>query len=230
MKEKHCSGDSGDDEIIPHQSPTDSAHKDANCKSNSLAKHSGTGAFQRDYGIGTESEDTECSTGSKLRSTEEVDPWEATTTQESTDFWNNTEVHDWAAGSEPQLNTDVWSTAAEGDTAQTGNTAVGATVPSDLEKPPVIEPVACSDRESENLPIAQENDDHHSDADNDLDLDLDPHCISDDVDGDLYVIEDSDYSEDEGRAEKAKTKWRPVVKKDPAPIHEVLQLAFEEVR
>lgn len=59
--------------------------------------------------------------------------------------------------------------------------------------------------------------------------DLDSLCKSDDDDGNLLVIEDSDSDVDHCKRRKSNRKrWRPVLKKDPLFVQENLHLSFEE--
>ncbi|XP_067667875.1 tRNA-splicing endonuclease subunit Sen2-like [Haliotis asinina] len=63
---------------------------------------------------------------------------------------------------------------------------------------------------------------------NDLDpVEYDPLCHSDDLDGDVFVMADSDDNQTRHRKTRKK-KWRPVLKKDPYPVVEHLLLSFEE--
>lgn len=65
---------------------------------------------------------------------------------------------------------------------------------------------------------------------NDLDpVEYDPLCHSDDLDGDVFVMADSDEDNCKKQRKLRKRRWRPVLKKDPYPVVEHLQLSFEEV-
>ncbi|XP_046363040.2 tRNA-splicing endonuclease subunit Sen2-like [Haliotis rufescens] len=64
---------------------------------------------------------------------------------------------------------------------------------------------------------------------NDLDpVEYDPLCHSDDLDGDVFVMADSDEDNCKKQRKLRKRRWRPVLKKDPYPVVEHLQLSFEE--
>ncbi|XP_046547431.1 LOW QUALITY PROTEIN: tRNA-splicing endonuclease subunit Sen2-like [Haliotis rubra] len=64
---------------------------------------------------------------------------------------------------------------------------------------------------------------------NDLDpVEYDPFCDSDDCDGDVFVMADSDDGSQTRQRKSRKKRWRPVLKKDPYPIVEHLLLSFEE--
>lgn len=63
---------------------------------------------------------------------------------------------------------------------------------------------------------------------------LDPMCKSEDMNGELYVVHDTEGSEEEeevtgGDAKKKRLKWIPTRKNDPFPLEECLHLTFEEV-
>ena len=57
-------------------------------------------------------------------------------------------------------------------------------------------------------------------------IDLDSRCISEHEDGDIFVIDDT---EDSDIDDSIRSYWKPVMKRDPCPIKEHLQLSLEEV-
>ena len=62
------------------------------------------------------------------------------------------------------------------------------------------------------------------------DSDLDSLCKSDDDEGDLFVVDDSDSDLELSKKRKVtRKKWRPVLKRDPFFVQENLHLSFEEV-
>lgn len=64
------------------------------------------------------------------------------------------------------------------------------------------------------------------------DSDIDPLCKSDDTEGELFIVDDSDSEGEVWKRRKLsrkKKKWRPVLKKDPFFVKENLHLSFEEV-
>ena len=62
---------------------------------------------------------------------------------------------------------------------------------------------------------------------------FDPRCESDDEDGSLLVVNDTDESDLETSSEfetmTSSLKWTPAIKRDPYPVEETLWLTFEEV-
>lgn len=61
------------------------------------------------------------------------------------------------------------------------------------------------------------------------DSDLDSLCKSDDEEGDLFIVDDSDSDLELSKKRKVtKKKWRPVLKRDPFFVQENLHLSFEE--
>lgn len=65
------------------------------------------------------------------------------------------------------------------------------------------------------------------------DSDIDPLCKSDDTEGELFIVDDSDNEGEVWKRRKLsrkKKKWRPVLKKDPFFVKENLHLSFEEVK
>ena len=59
---------------------------------------------------------------------------------------------------------------------------------------------------------------------------LDSLCKSDDEEGDLFVVDDSDSDLELSKKRKVtRKKWRPVLKRDPFFVQENLHLSFEEV-
>lgn len=63
------------------------------------------------------------------------------------------------------------------------------------------------------------------------DSDLDSLCKSDDTEGELFIVDDSDSEAEVCKRKKLsrkKKKWRPVLKKDPFFVKENLHLSFEE--
>ncbi|XP_076084588.1 tRNA-splicing endonuclease subunit Sen2-like isoform X2 [Mytilus galloprovincialis] len=63
------------------------------------------------------------------------------------------------------------------------------------------------------------------------DSDFDSLCKSDDTEGELFIVDDSDSEAEVWKRRKLsrkKKKWRPVLKKDPFFVKENLHLSFEE--
>ena len=258
------------------------------CGAGALGKDYGAGALSKDCGAGTLAKD--CGAGanssiSVLNKSDDLDPWESNTVQESEDFWNNsttntanndntdTETDPWAC-TDPKESEDFWNTAenevhcvstvqeSEMDTGSSSLTAEAqghvqfmtkhTTHSSDQDdqqnmsnesrhsQEEILTNLNCEsdlqDQSQNKLQTYTQNDPRNivsdpDDLDNDpkCELELDPRCLSDEENGNLYVVEDSDYSDGEELAITSKTKWRPVIKKDPAPVKEVLQLTLEEV-
>ena len=185
----------------------------------------------------------------------EVDPWSLTTAEESASFWGGQNDHkcdtrtlekpsdckvtlpsddDNQEGvlisNERQVHSSISCDTETDPVKETGNTSVLSYAGNILDRSDCARPETpnCDNKaglrnDNFNQPdsIAGQTENFDDAAPNQFELD--PESLVDDPDGDVFVTESSERANSEHRM------WRPVVRKDPYPINEQLQLSLEEV-